>query len=203
MSLYGLIIGITISICFFIFSKKNNIIPKDLENFFVYGTIIFAIIGARAYHIIDQWAYYSQHLWQIPNTRAGGLGIFGGIIGGFIFILIFSLIKKINLLKILDSITLVLPLGQGIGRFGNYINHENPIWWHESILDFLLFIFISKYSKNSTAKYLIGYGLIRFFTEFLRTDTWVINNLKIGQLLSIIFIIIGLFTHYFENKHKV
>lgn len=152
------------------------------------------LIGARLYHVVDSWSYYSQHLSQIPATWNGGLGIYGAIIGASIFIFLFSKFSKIRFLSILDSITPILPLCQAIGRIGNFFNHEIPTWWIEASLNLILFFIIkSKVLKNysSTGLYLIGYGLIRFFIEFLRTDTWQINGLKIAQLISIFFVIIG------------
>jgi len=191
MHLYGLVIGIAILIGINYFQKHNSIVPSRQVNIFIFGLLISAIIGARAYHVIDQWSFYSQNLWLIPQTWLGGLGIFGAILGALIFIFIFCFINKFKILKILDLITPILPLCQAIGRLGNFVNRENPIWWLEAILDLFLFFIILKYPKNPTALYLIGYGLIRFVTEFFRTDTWIINNLKIGQLIGAVFIIIG------------
>jgi phosphatidylglycerol:prolipoprotein diacylglycerol transferase len=121
------------------------------------------------------------------------MAIYGGLIGGFLFILFFSLRQKIKLLSITDQITPFLPLSQAIGRLGNFFNQENPLWWPEAILNILLFLII-KYTKKTyspTAIYLIGYGLIRFATEILRTDTWTIGGLKIALLISVLSIFIG------------
>jgi len=194
MSLYGLIIGISlvIGINYFLHQKT---IPSRLENIFVLGILISAIIGARAYHVIGEWNFYSQNLTLIPQTWNGGLGIYGAIIASALFIFFFSLLSKISFLKILDSITPILPLCQAIGRIGNFVNHEIPTWWLEATLNLILF-FIIKSKKlinySSTSLYLIGYGLIRFFMEFFRNDTWVLGQIKIAQLISILFILIGL-----------
>ncbi|MBP6989671.1 prolipoprotein diacylglyceryl transferase, partial [Candidatus Shapirobacteria bacterium] len=130
-------------------------------------------------------------LTLIPQTWNGGLGIYGAIIASALFIFFFSLFSKIPFLKILDSITPILPLCQAIGRIGNFVNHEIPTWWLEASLNLFLF-FLLKKSKTPTAHYLIGYGLIRFFIEFFRNDTWIVGQIKIAQLISILFILIGL-----------
>lgn len=195
MHLYGLIIGIAIIVGINYFSQNQKVISKTKENFFIYSLLFFSIIGARLYHVIDYWSYYSQNTNQIYATWNGGLGIYGALIGGIIYIFFFSLVSRISFLKILDSITPILPLCQAIGRFGNFVNKEIPVWWLEASLNLILFFILkSKALKNysSTALYLIGYGLIRFFIEFFRNDTWNINHLKIAQLLSIIFICLGL-----------
>jgi len=51
------------------------------------GLIILAIaalIGGRAYHVIDQWAYYKDHLAQIVLPPYSGLGIYGGLFTGML-----------------------------------------------------------------------------------------------------------------------
>ncbi|HOZ80908.1 MAG TPA: prolipoprotein diacylglyceryl transferase, partial [Candidatus Woesebacteria bacterium] len=192
MHIYGLIIGISLLIGINYFLSKN-VIPKNHQNFFIFGLVIFSIIGARLYHVIDQWPYYSQHLLSIPATWNGGLGIYGGLLAGIIFIFFYSLLTKTSILKILDAITPILPLCQSIGRLGNFVNQEIPLWYIEAALNLILFFVIKLSPKNPTAKYFIGYGLIRFIFEFFRSDTWVISQIKIAQLISIIFIFTGFY----------
>ena len=147
------------------------------------------------------WSFYSQNLYLIPQTWNGGLGIFGAFLGAFVFIALF--VNHKSYLMLLDSITPILPLSQAIGRFGNYINGENPIWWPEAIGNLLLFLLIKKYPYDPTAKYFIGYGLIRLLTEFWREDTWVISTVKTGQIISIILIIVGiLLLKYGQTKNR-
>ena len=146
MSIYGLIIGICLAASAWYFSKHNQIIPKSKEDLFTIGTIISAIFGARAYHVIEQWTYYSQDPIQILNTRAGGLAIYGGLIGGLLFICFFSILNHVSCILILDLITPILPLAQATGRIGNFINHENPLWWPEAIV-------ITSYSIHYTKLY--------------------------------------------------
>ncbi|MFA5828143.1 MAG: prolipoprotein diacylglyceryl transferase family protein [Candidatus Shapirobacteria bacterium] len=203
MSLYGLILGISFLVGINFFSKHNTSVPKDKLNLFIVGAIASAIIGARLYHVVDQWSYYSNNLWQILATWNGGLGIFGGIIGTIIFILLFSFLSKISFLSITDSISPVIPLCQSIGRLGNFVNNEIPSWWIESCLSLVLF-FILKKSKTPTAHYLIGYGLIRFLLEFIRTDTWQISSLKIGQMISVLFFLSGIaiISKNTNSRHK-
>lgn len=196
MSLYGLIVGIAIVIGLEYFQKQIN------KKYFPYFLIIVSLLGARTYHVIEQWTYYSQNPTQILNTRAGGVSIIGAIIAGLLYTLIYSKFTHTSFLKIINSITPILPLCQATGRLGNFVNHENPIWWPEAILDVGLYFFIRRYPKYPTAKYLIGYGLIRLIIEFWRHDTWVSGSIRIGQLFSVLFIIIGLFL-YQNNYTKI
>jgi phosphatidylglycerol---prolipoprotein diacylglyceryl transferase len=80
------------------------------------------IVGARLYHVIDQWAYYSQNPSQIIGGR--GLGIFGAVIGGAIGLIIYTRWKKLSTLTWLDIVAPGLILAQAIGRWGNFFNQE-------------------------------------------------------------------------------
>jgi len=80
-----------------------------------------------------------------------------------------------------------------------YISYSyfHPTFFYEAILcfvAFLLYRLISKKTKKTNfgfAYYLISYGIIRFFTEFFRIDTWVIGQIKVGFVLSVLILGLG------------
>ena len=89
----------------------------------LWGTV-FGIICARAYYVIFQWDYYSQHPGEIIAIWNGGIAIYGGIIGALIGAKIGCKVGKINFQNLLDLGALGLLIGQGIGRWGNFFNQE-------------------------------------------------------------------------------
>jgi phosphatidylglycerol:prolipoprotein diacylglycerol transferase len=86
--------------------------------------LVFAVIGARLYHVIHQWAYYSEHLIQIPQIWVGGLGIPGAVAGGVFAIWLYCRINRLNTLRWFDIFASAMLLGQAIGRLGNFVNQE-------------------------------------------------------------------------------
>ena len=58
---------------------------RGLDPSLVTGALIpvavCAIVGARLYHVIDQWLYYRDHLAAIVLPPYSGLGLYGGIAG--------------------------------------------------------------------------------------------------------------------------
>ncbi len=94
------------------------------------------IIGARLYHVIDHWSYYSQNLPAIIGGQ--GLGIFGAVIGGATGVLIYAAWKKLPPLKWTDIIAPGLILAQAIGRWGNFFNQE--LYGHPTDLPWGIFI---------------------------------------------------------------
>jgi len=120
--LYGLMIGLGVLVGAWVASKKDKKIWDCLV--WVIGG---GIIGARLYHVVDWWSYYSQHLSQIPAVWQGGMGIYGGILGGILGLWIYTRRREepnLRFLKMLDAGALGLPLGQAIARWGNYFNQE-------------------------------------------------------------------------------
>lgn len=123
---YGIIIGIGmlmgVLIASFDYRRRGEKV-EDIEDLALYS-IIFAILGARAYYVIFEWDYYSQHLGEILNLRQGGLAIYGGILTSILCCMIFCRRRKVKFFSIADSAVLGLLTGQLIGRWGNFFNAE-------------------------------------------------------------------------------
>lgn len=188
-----------------------------------------AVLTTRLWFVIFyDLEYYLQNPIQILNFREGGLAIHGGIIGGIIVVLLFSKKKNIDFLYLFDILSPGLALGQAIGRWGNYTNHEahggptdlpwgimvdgvkvHPTFLYESIITFSLFLYLYFYlSKNKKfdgqmcSIYLIGYGIARLLIEPLRTDNLMVGDLRIARIISLIFVIIGVGIYFYGKKNK-
>ncbi len=105
-------------------AKRTGQSEDDYLDLCIWG-LIFAVIGCRIYYVAFRWDEYKDNLIQIFNLRAGGLAIYGGIIGATITIFIMvKFIKKLNFWQVADTIVLGLLVGQIIGRWGNFFNRE-------------------------------------------------------------------------------
>ena len=123
---YGLIItlGIMAAVAYVIFRGKRSehVISDDIIDIALL-TVILGIIGARAYYVLttlDQYKTFGEAI-AIWN---GGLGIYGGIIGGCLGIVIMCLIKKISWRKLFDMAAPGVMIAQAMGRWGNFFNGE-------------------------------------------------------------------------------
>ena len=99
-------------------------LPQDLVVDFLLYAIPLGIIGARLYYVLFRFGDYSDNLLAIFDIRGGGLAIYGGVIGGLIAARLVSRKDGVPVLTLLDLVSPALALGQGIGRWGNYINME-------------------------------------------------------------------------------
>jgi prolipoprotein diacylglyceryl transferase len=83
------------------------------------------LIGARLYSLITSWQVDTQGhpLWALEIWR-GGLGIWGGVIGGIAAGAIGAHRARLPIRPLLDCVAPAFALAQAIGRWGNYFNQE-------------------------------------------------------------------------------
>lgn len=126
-SWYGLLVGLGFSVCLSFVERE---VPKKYERFFpwlIAVIAVFSLIGARVYHVVTDWSLYtSASLWDLLAVWNGGLGIFGGILGGSLGLVLWKkwCAPELSLRHLSDAFALGLPWGQAIGRWGNFINQE-------------------------------------------------------------------------------
>ncbi len=123
---YGLLIAGAMLLCGFLAIKQSKKLsfPDSLVYDVLLCGIPCAIVGARLYYVFCEWGYYSQDLRRIFDTRQGGLAIYGGVIGAFLGVFIMCMIRKIPFTSVADYCVIYIPLGQAIGRWGNFFNQE-------------------------------------------------------------------------------
>lgn len=95
----------------------------DMTNFILWALPI-AIIGARLYYILFDLGPYLADPIQIFNTRSGGLAIYGGLIAAVIVLIVYTRHNFIDPWLFLDVVAPGVMLGQAMGRWGNFTNHE-------------------------------------------------------------------------------
>ena len=97
--------------------------------------LILGLVGARLYHVltpspsmaalgIESARDYFQNPQLLFNLRNGGLGIYGGLVGGALGLLIFTWRNRLPLLPWADMAVVGVAVGQAFGRWGNFMNQE-------------------------------------------------------------------------------
>jgi len=158
------------------------------------------IFGGRLGYVIF---YNLNYFLNNPNLillgiRDGGMSFHGGIFGLTCACLIYSKIKKIKFLCLMDIIACSAPIGLFLGRIANFVNSElwgketdfflgiifpnagpnprHPSQIYEALLEgIILFILVNLFYKRNNKNagftsgiFLIFYGLFRIFIEFFR-----------------------------------
>lgn len=108
--------------------------PEHVWNGLVW-CLIPAVVGARLYHVltpspsmaalgIESPLDYLRHPYQLINLRNGGLGIYGGIVGGALGLWLYTRQQRLGTVAWADVAVIGLVLGQAVGRWGNFFNQE-------------------------------------------------------------------------------
>ena len=84
----------------------------------------FGIVGARTYHVITSPAPYLDNPVSALFVWQGGLGIPGGIAGGFLAAYIVLRRRGLSTATFADSVAPGIAVAQAIGRLGNWFNQE-------------------------------------------------------------------------------
>ena len=123
---YGVIIAFSLFLAVFLGLRnceKHGVSQDNIVDLMIFATPI-SIVMARLYYIIFSWDQFKDDPVKMINIREGGLAIYGAIIGAFLTALVFTRIKKIKTLTLLDFGVPYLIMAQGIGRWGNFVNQE-------------------------------------------------------------------------------
>lgn len=212
---YGLLISIAVITGWHLAKKRASIykIPKNIfDDLMIITPLIFGIIGARIYHVIDKWSYYSRYPQEIILVNNGGLGVWGGIAGMLLGIWLIAKIRKINPLSFLDLLSPSIILGQAIGRIGNYINqegfgpptnlpwgvyidpahrpqkymfftHYHPTFFYEAVLNLIAFYILVKLSsKLAKPGQILGLYLVLYGIIRFITEFWRIDTAIMGDI---------------------
>ncbi|HFE5633610.1 TPA: prolipoprotein diacylglyceryl transferase [Staphylococcus aureus] len=123
---YGIIIAVGILLGYFVAQRAlvKAGLHKDTLVDIIFYSALFGFIAARIYFVIFQWPYYAENPSEIIKIWHGGIAIHGGLIGGFIAGVIVCRVKNLNPFQIGDIVAPSIILAQGIGRWGNFMNHE-------------------------------------------------------------------------------
>ena len=153
-------------------------------DYVVWG-IIISLIGARLYYVAFAWDRYKDDLLQIFNLRAGGLAIYGGVIGAILSSYVYCRIKKYDFFLFADTAICGLILGQVIGRWGNFMNHEAFGEYTDSFLAMRLDTanVNPSYITSTMSEHMVtaeGHTFIQVHPTFLYESLW---NLMVLLLL--------------------
>jgi phosphatidylglycerol:prolipoprotein diacylglycerol transferase len=226
---YGLMLAVAfaVSSALLITQAKKQDMNPDTVFSLAFIVFISGVIGARAFYVIDNIAYYKRNMPEIIMLQRGGLSWFGGLIAGIFASIFYLKTRKLSIYKVMDLVAPFVVLGQAIGRVGCLLNgccfgkesgfgiyfpvHKAiliPVQISCSLILIIIFI-ILRYLQERPHRdgqifymYLLLYSAKRFFIEFWRADNEIILfGLTLFQLMSILFFVLAL-TQLAKSKPK-
>jgi phosphatidylglycerol:prolipoprotein diacylglycerol transferase len=126
LGFYG--VGFVLAAAVMVLVSRSEARRKGIDPSLVTSAVIvvaiFALIGARLYHVVGEWPSYADDPLRAVLPPYAGLGLYGGIVGAAIGIWVFLRGKAIPLSRALDVVVPGTLLAQGIARWGNFFNQE-------------------------------------------------------------------------------
>ena len=194
---------------------------SDLVFFAVLGVLLGGRIGYMLFYGMENLMANPASALRVWE---GGMSFHGGLIGVLLGVLWFARKTGRTFFQITDFIAPSIPIALGCGRIGNFINAELPgrvteVPWglvypgevvarHPSslyqamlegpVLFALLWVFAMKPRPVMAVSglFLVGYGLLRIFSEIFRQPDShlgfvLFDQVTQGQLLSLPMVLLG------------
>ncbi|HHT76353.1 MAG TPA: prolipoprotein diacylglyceryl transferase [Clostridiaceae bacterium] len=123
---YGIIIAIGLCACAIMAMKQAKRYSFSSDHVIDYVIFCFpaALVGARLYYVFSEWSYYKEDPIRIVRVHDGGLAVIGGVLAAILVGYIVTKVKKLPINYVFDYLIAYIPLGQAVGRWGNFFNQE-------------------------------------------------------------------------------
>lgn len=205
---YGIIIGILGARSYYVLFNLDYYLKNPLEIFMIWhgGLAIHGGLIAGLIFLIIYSKKHNLNIFKLLDIIVVGVIIAQSIgrWGNFFNQEAYGPVTSLSNLKSMHLPNFII---KGMYIDGSY--HE-PTFFYESVislLGFIVLILIRKLKNlkvgTLTGTYLIWYGIERFIIESLRTDSLMLGNIKVAQLISLIFIIFGIIVTIFSFKKNI
>ncbi|MCF3931869.1 prolipoprotein diacylglyceryl transferase [Acuticoccus sp. M5D2P5] len=103
---------------------------RDIDDLVTWVTVGVVIGGRLGFVLVYNPAYYLAHPGEALMLWQGGMSFHGGLTGVVVAVLLFSRVRHISPVAVLDVLSGVVPVGLFFGRIANFINGE--LWGRPS-----------------------------------------------------------------------
>ena len=118
----GVVAGVLVSAYY---ARRSGYSSDTIYNLAIF-LVVGGIIGARLLHVAEEWGYYGSDPIKILAINAGGISIYGALLGGTFGALLYGFIAKVpDKWKAADVAVPGAIFGMAVGRIGDMINGEH------------------------------------------------------------------------------
>ncbi|HSU72990.1 MAG TPA: prolipoprotein diacylglyceryl transferase [Candidatus Binatia bacterium] len=194
--------------------------------------VVAMVLGARLFEVLFyNPGYYFANPVKILFIWEGGLSFHGGLLGAMFAAWLWCRREKVPFLHLADILIVPAALAQAFGRLGNFFNQElvgkpwngpwafiytkvdevprHPVQLYEILYNVIIFIILWTQRKKGLptgslfALFLLLYGAFRFVTEFFKVPEVFFAGLALGQWLSIVMVVVGVWLWFKVRRAPV
>ena len=125
---YGLTMALAIAAAYLTVLKSALPVQKTITvDQFTEASLwmtVGGLVGARLLFVVLKWPDYAADLATIFRIDQGGMSLHGALLGGLLGLIWYGWRQRANWVNIADLVVIGLPIGQIVGRLGNFINQE-------------------------------------------------------------------------------
>jgi phosphatidylglycerol---prolipoprotein diacylglyceryl transferase len=97
---------------------------EQVDDFLTWATLGVVLGGRLGYILFYQPALYLERPLAALEVWHGGMSFHGGALGVIVALALFTWRNKLSFLGFSDRVTVVVPMGLGLGRIANFVNGE-------------------------------------------------------------------------------
>lgn len=215
---YGLMVALGVMAAYWtICQSAKDTLSQRMVSDMILWTVLSGFLGGRLLYIFQNWDFYKESPLSMFAIWEGGLVFFGGLVTAFLGLFLFSKYHKLSFLTVTDLVCPSAALAHAFGRVGCFLNgccygkpyqglfsvqypflaeRVHVVQLYETAANLALFLALFLYARRKkfagqiTLMYFIGYGVVRFVTEFLRGDkqpSW--GGLTNAQWIALAFFV--------------
>lgn len=123
---YGLLIAGSFIPGFYLAANEGRRKGIDVETLYDFAIVaaLFGFVGARLAYVVQNLSVYLAEPLRIFAVWEGGLSMHGVLIGGSLAVALYARRIRKPFFTVADVVVPAVPLGQAIGRWGNFFNQE-------------------------------------------------------------------------------
>ena len=192
------------------------------------GIVLSGLFGARVVYVVTNLSEFGHDIGTMMSFHTGGLVFYGGILGGGLFIWVYSRVHRKDFVALLDWVVSGVPLFHALARIGCLLSgccmgketsgwpsiyvrgaHRHPTQVYEVGLNAIIYLLLLRVARYGVAGrvsacYLIFYGGGRFFVEFVRESaTPFALGLSLSQVLSIGIVLTGIVVYGLSERDRI
>jgi len=216
---YGIMMAATILLAVgmsYRYGPRFGIPQSSLERVTV-SFVLLAFVGARLGYVISHLAEFSRPI-EILRVDHGGLSSHGAMAMGLLTVWVLSRRWKLSIWDLADSIVWVIPLGNILVRFGNFMNGElygdvtagpwavrfpgvrgarHPLPLYEMIFAVVILLIAVRLARHRAFSGQIAWTVLaltsvgRILLDLLRSEDRIWGILTLGQIPAIILVLVG------------